>query len=395
MDETKADLGNTEQRINKIETELIGIEHRTLKIVANVLNHGLSTEDKAKQMNAWLALLGAVLRRQTLVVTIAVMSGITALIGLFLAFQSNHILEEQNRIITLQNEKIDLQSSLMEAERRGSQVVMMDNVLQELSFEIRNQKADVAEASNGYSLSAPLVGRIAATTLGFLPYRFLEDGELTDREYSLERGQMLLALLNSNLDSPSLQALYETSSFSFAYVKGIDFSDKDLSNADLTHANFAWTTLYRTKMDSANIQAAVFDNARAPGVDFSNQFAFKCSFKETGLNDANFTNGTFTEADFSGADLTQVNFSGSYFRDVDFTDVTWDPRLPSKKENSFFTNFPEIRRDSSRYYDMVARHLAKARAFYKCKGIPIELRNWLERKKPCLFEETGCDSSYN
>ena len=120
-----------------------------------------------------------------------------------------NLMSYQNVLLDTQNYRINLQNNLIEAERRGSLVILMSNIMDQMNEEINEQKKGLSKDSLavldslGYRLSDPLIGRIAALSQGFLPYRYLEGDTLIETPTSPERGQLLLSLVKSNLDSVS------------------------------------------------------------------------------------------------------------------------------------------------------------------------------------------------
>ena len=168
----------------------------------------------------------------------------------------NQLFGLQNTLLDSQNYRLGLQNNLIEADRRGALVVLMSNIMDQLDREIREQKLEdqAKYDSIGYKLSDPLIGRIAALSQGFLPYRYLEGDTLTEREVSPERGQLLLSLVNSNLDSVTNDKIYQAAKFEYSYLQGADlfganlfgsgtFSERTLTKRTLTKRTLAKRTL--------------------------------------------------------------------------------------------------------------------------------------------------------
>ena len=91
------------------------------------------------------------------------------IIGLTLAVIPIWLLINQNKLLQKQNEKIDNQNLLIESQRRSSLVLLMNNVLTDLSREIDLQRTSKINKDSleeldsiGYVLSHPLIGRIAS-----------------------------------------------------------------------------------------------------------------------------------------------------------------------------------------------------------------------------------------
>jgi len=198
-----------------------------------------------------------VLWRLTRIGTFAV---IAAMIPTVLIVVQVVLLNNQNRLL-------DNQTSLLEADRRSSLVLLMDNILTDVSKEIDQQKQDINKDSIeildsiGYSLSSPLIGKIAALSQGLLPYKFLVDGKLTKKEYSIERGQLLLALVNSNLDRLTLMSIYNSAIFQNSYLRNGSLTGAYLSGADLRGAELRRTDLSRAQLHKAYLSGAYLSEA--------------------------------------------------------------------------------------------------------------------------------------
>jgi uncharacterized protein YjbI with pentapeptide repeats len=316
---------------------------------------------------------------------IGVLFGLVLTIGGLL---TTVLLTEQNNLIKLQNEKIATQSTLMEAERRGGQVLFMGNLLNDLSKEIDAQESKIGS----YTLSDQLIAKIAATTKGLVPYQFLQNGKVTEEEYSIERGQLLHALMNSGLDTTTLQKIFKIATFEDSYLPNVDWSDRDLYELDLSGSDLSWSTLFRCSIKSANIQRMRFDNISGDGLDFSGKILHGCSFIGAGLSDANLSEVGGVGVDFTQADLMQANFDGAYFRDANFTDVSWSAYLPFKGNLRTPTGRPGFAKKEvyDKVYDAIADRLSRADGFVDCIGLDENIVSRLRKLKPCLFERNGC-----
>lgn len=186
----------------------------------------------------------------------------------------------QNVLLDTQNYRLNLQNNLIEAERRGALVILMSNIMDQMNEEIKQQKLDTTfNDSLGYSLSDPLIGRIAALSQGFLPYRYLDGDTLTEKVVSPERGQLLLSLVKSRLDSSTYQKIYRSTTFSHAYLERADLSEADLSDADLSEVRFL--TIDQLKTVKTLYQCKNLD----PQLKQQLQKGKPCLFTEEGCND--------------------------------------------------------------------------------------------------------------
>lgn len=279
-------------------------------------------------------------RNWGLQIAITVFVAIGGLMGSILLFQQNKLLEKQNI-------KIDTQIALEESNRRSALVVMMSNIMDKVDDELRERD----KAGEKRILSPQLVGRIAALSQSFKPYRFLEGDTLIEKPYSPERGQLLLALANSGIDTLGLDILYRKTTFKRAYLKGASMKNLylkgvELFDANLNHAQLDTTNLQRADLRGAklhkvhlrvaDIRAARFEHAnlfganlreanarsaRFESADLSNAFCVVASFQSAhfdyaDLRNADFSHSTLSYLDFEGSDLYGVDFSYSKFINV-------------------------------------------------------------------------------
>lgn len=240
-------------------------------------------------------------------------------------------------LLAIQNKKIQDQNYLIEAQRRSSLVLLMSNVLTDLSREMERQTDGIGKDSLaaldtiGYRLTDPLIGRIASLSQGLLPYRFMVDGKLTEKEYSVERGQLLLAIVNSNLDGQTYRRIFGTSTFEGAYLVGARLNGADLNGADLSKADLFGADLSRADLFGADLSRAHLNGADLSGADLSR--------------------ANLTETDLRESYLSRVGLSEVYLSRVDLSGV---------------------------------------RCLFECKGLDPIWQKELEKEKPCLFEFSGC-----
>lgn len=345
------------------------------------------------------------------------------------------LLVNQNKLLETQNKKIEIQTHLMEAERRGGQVVLMNSVLQDLSNEIVDEKRRGKADSTGYSLSAPLIGRIAATSQGFLPYRFLQGDTLTEIEYSLERGQLLLAILNSRIAANSLERIFQTSDFSSSYLARARLVEVDLTRANLNGANFSKADLTNAKLLYTNLLGADFSGADLFSVNIGAASVQGTNFREANLRNAVIT-ADLREADLRGADLygafltesvlyhtnleganldnailERVNLSESNLSNSILSSANLiDAELINANLTGAYLTESDLRGADLSHANLMNARLVRANlsgAYFAGAIISLDqllevsklkdatgLPNWIQTRlkylKPCLFTEEGC-----
>lgn len=296
---------------------------------------------------AWYAWISY--RRWVVTVFYTLFLAFAGLLGSVLLYNQNQLLESQNKLFEFQNskiekqttllekqnEKIDNQMQLEESSRRGNLIVMMSNIMDKVDEELKTDwRKDGVR-----NLSSELVGRIAALSHSFKPYRFLQDTTLTDKPYSPERGQLLVALVNMDLDNLTYNEIYSKSNFRHsllsqsnlkkAYLDNIDLrssslvdadlkgaslkranlSDADMTGIGLNNVNGSNAILERANLTKSKLQESVFIRAKFNGAIMKETFCF-------------FTDFSFSK--FKNVDLEKSNLLGSYFNNVSFYEVNFE-----------------------------------------------------------------------
>lgn len=201
----------------------------------------------------------------------------------------------QNKLFEIQNERIEQQSQLYEAERRSAQISILGDVLTDISKEL-NSIYNLKD-----TLSQPLVGRITSLTYAMKPYRYYKKNSLIDKELSPERAQLFLSLLESGMNIKQFRkvvinnSIFKYSDFQDRNLENRDFSNMDLSNSNfidgnlrksiLFNSNLSHCTLKNTCLVSANLQGAQIENT-----DFTEASLFFADMRDTFINGANFSN---------------------------------------------------------------------------------------------------------
>lgn len=267
------------------------------------------------------------------------------LFGVLIALIPTMLLWQQNQLLNKQNEKIDSQIQLEESNRRGALIVMMSNIMDKLDEELKERK----KQGSSRALSKQLIGRIAALSYSFRPYRFWQDNSLIEKPLSPERGQLLLALVKSDLDSLTYRNIYEKATFVQAYLKNANLrranlvgvyladanlertllTDANLTEADLTRANLADAYLADANLTGADMRGASLTGVnwrRAnltqvnwKGTDLRGAILTELNLRRANLTQANLSETDLTRANLSKTDLTQVNLNEADLRDANLT----------------------------------------------------------------------------
>jgi uncharacterized protein YjbI with pentapeptide repeats len=212
-------------------------------------------------------------------------------IALLIALLPTSLMIYQNNLLKKQNKKIQDQTYLSEASRRSAQMFIMGDVLSDINTE---------RTQGSKTLSGTLTGRIVSLSRAMKPYRYLLKDELIPETISPERGQLLITLCKSDLN---------TSYFVDEILQESDFTKSELMNANLKNA-----TLREINLNGSNLE-----NSYLVNVDLR-----RASLKTTNLNNADLE-----DADLRNANLQNAILKGAYLYDTklygaNLTNVTLD-----------------------------------------------------------------------
>ncbi len=200
------------EKLQSIESKLIAQEHRLFSILCNLFKYKFKTPNKIFYHSAKLSLLSYFLGAE-------IVFKIGSIVGTAIAFFSLYIAFESNKILTEQNTKFDNQNQLIEADRRSSLVFLFNNIMDAIDRELKTPVRDstLLVDVNGHKgkISNQLAGRIIALSRRLQPYRMYDydTDSLSKKLISPERGQLLINLLESNIDTISLSAIYKRGIF--------------------------------------------------------------------------------------------------------------------------------------------------------------------------------------
>lgn len=303
-------------------TDLSDLKSRGIDLITNLSEKNYDEAEKnlsyiSSKTMAWYVWFN--FRRWILIVFQALFIGFGGLLGTILLFSQNLLIEQQtrrldkqNELIEKQNERIDQQTYLQEADRRSALVFRMDNTWNEVDRELKN---DVGKRGVR-DLSPELITRIVTLCEMLRPYRYLQGGALSSTELSPERGQVLITLANSNLDTATLKAIFDKGNFRFSDLVSVNFKQAFLRGVNLNQA-----ALNQSLFTEANVANGNLSKAKLLQADFSNAFLERTDFSGAELKQASFNNARLSEANFSEANLAQANFRDADLRGVDFTNA--------------------------------------------------------------------------
>lgn len=235
----------------------------------------------------------------------------------------NLLIGSQNELLDFQNSRISQQTNLQEAERRSAIVYLFSNVLDKIDEELKQRQL----AGENRTLSTELIARIASLTQALKPYKYLNNDTIISRAVSPEKGQLLSALINFNLESVTYDSIFSKSNFRSlelenAFLKGANFRNLDLSNSifyncNLSNSHFKNTKLINVMLNRSDISNATFENCDLRLSEIKGVNAFKSWFLSCDYFKTDFSYSNLTEANFD----SDHNFTLEFGTFIDNTDL--------------------------------------------------------------------------
>ena len=296
----------------------------------------------------------------------------------FLALQT-YILAKQNEKLDYQNDRIEQQTYLQEAERRSSLVFLFSNVLDKIDEELKD------EGNTKDSLSNPLIGRIISLSQALKPYQYLNGDTIISKPISPERGQLLISLIESKLDSQSYKKIFDNSYFgeselegaylsnakistnlinsnlskadldsadlSEVFLSGSDLTEADLSNANLTNADLSDADLAEADLSNAILIGAELEGANLNYANLSGADLRRVNLSETNLKGVNFTNTDLRYANLRNVDLTNSDLNGANLYGVNVSTLNWFQSMEKMNVLNLDSIASLYRVDSIKYVD--------------------------------------------
>lgn len=252
---------------------------------------------------AFAQLSASIVKRLTRVGFFAILF---AVIPAFLLLIQTGILFQQNEKLEVQNNKIEQQVYLEEASRRNNLVFLMDNVLDIVHDELETSPR----------LTTATIARIQSLMYGFRPYRFLENDKLT-KPLSPEKGQFLLALINSGISENSLQKIFKAS-FNNVYLKQANLFGVNLENVDMPASDLQGADLYNARLKNANLNDVNLTYAQLRKATLSN-----ADLRFAQLDHADLTDATLDGAFLEDVSLKNTNLTGASLAGVHVASSDW------------------------------------------------------------------------
>lgn len=373
-DGSVADTKNLEERINKrldeesrkTEAQLIAQEHRLVPAMRNLTEilFGESRERRSELLpKALMALFWCFLP-----------SGGTATVGA-VALLSLGLAWQQTRLLQSQNEKIEMQNMLAEAQRRSSLMFETSAIFEAINTESRETKERKIDCQPkiGYSIDAcwneynqfrpskATTGRIAALTQALRPYRYM-----TVDKRKFPRDDPLAVLDDSCLEEEApllidyLQPRDLYASESEIEIPSFEKRDEDAMRRSLaTEADrrglvagtaSLWTWVERQLQGLLNLDSRGMSKTQlsctptspergqllislhaasvdisylvSHGADFRFSDIQSANLKSIRLENVNLSYSRLPNVDFSNSVLHKVKFNGAYMGAAEFQGAT-------------------------------------------------------------------------
>lgn len=263
-------------------------------------------------------LLSAIIIRLTrvgfLLVITAILPSILLIFQTYYLSQQNKLITGQSEMFKQQNNRLDQQTYLQEAERRGQTLLLMDSMLKEISDDVRsNSQNNINDAT---------AGRLISLSKMLKPYKYLENDSLIERVISPERGYLLVSLLETGINlnatsrSRSNGKLITRLDFTYAELrditlKGADLLEINLSNADLRNSNFTGTDFKNANLSNARLQQVNLSYTSFTDADLEN-----AQLRNAILDRSDFTKANLTGSDLRNVSLVKTKISGASFKNA-------------------------------------------------------------------------------
>lgn len=299
-------------------------------------------------------LLSSIIIRLTrvgfLLILTAVLPSILLIFQTYYLAKQNTLITGQSEMFRQQNTRLDQQTYLQEADRRGQTLLIMDNMLKEIS--------DDVTSSSQNKIDDATAGRLIALSKMLKPYKYLENDSLIANVTSPERGYLLISLLETgvNLNSTTRTRtngkLIERLDFTYAELrnislKGYDLLNIDLSDSDLRNSNFNGTDFENADFNNAdltntNLTYTSFNKANLEGADFTNAILDYANLQNANLKMADLRNVSLLKSKVLDADLTNARVNKTFEQDV-------LQQLNKDQSDWLFSTFEVVEIDDNNY----------------------------------------------
>lgn len=267
----------------EINLRFVEQEHRTLRVWQNIYRFVWGAEKTSPQLrNAAITALIGWFFSPTGVISITFPIG--AMVGAYLAWNANTLLEKQNAQIANQNDLITAQTIEMRAARESQ--VFMAQLIPLIDF-ITDKNNSIVDGEGNVTDQA--AGRVTTLSQTLGPYLETKVSGVSHK-FSPERATLLTALLSIGFP---LEAVKTSASLNFddarfstvslarmklkrIRMRGADLTTVDFKQADLRFCDFTGAFLPAAEnMAGADLSNCHLDNAVAPDPNWINKVAIQ------------------------------------------------------------------------------------------------------------------------
>ncbi|MGB4970507.1 MAG: pentapeptide repeat-containing protein [Saprospiraceae bacterium] len=177
------------------------------------------------------------------------------------------------------------------------------------------------------SMVDKMTDRIVALSHAFKLHKEWDTETASYQYLSSERGMLLLALVNTQMDSTSFQKIKDNVSFSGANLKNVDLHGLNLNGIDLRYANLQYANLQATRLEHADLRGAnlLGVNLNQASLYGTNLIATKLNWSKineaklnwTRLDSADMTNATLQKSTLNYATLIHTVLSNAILNEAD------------------------------------------------------------------------------
>lgn len=299
-------------------------------------------------------LLSSIIIRLTrvgfLLILTAILPSVLLIFQTYYLGKQNTLITGQSEMFKQQNKRLDQQTYLQEADRRGQTLLIMDNMLKEINTDVSRSSANAIDDATA--------GRLISLSKMLKPYKYLENDSLIARVTSPERGYLLISLLetginlNTSTRSRSNGRLIERLDFTYAELrnlslKGADLIQIDLANADLRNSSFNGTDFEKAHLQNAwlhetNLTYASFKEANLEQAILQNAILDYANLQNANLSSADLRNVSLLKTKLLDADLTNARVNETFERDA-------TQQLNKDQSEWLFSNFEVVEIDDDHY----------------------------------------------
>jgi uncharacterized protein YjbI with pentapeptide repeats len=305
--------------------------------------------------------------------TILVLGALTTSV---LLFKRNNLIQTQ---IEYQSKLIEQKTELIEANRKRGLVQMMSSLLEKVDSEVN--------VNPNRELSDETISRLASLSYSFESdsYDYLKLDSLSENGYSLERGQLLMALTQIPMSDNSFNKIKRKVSFAGADLAGADLKGLNLNWVDLRNANLKDADLSKAQLNESVLSGAYLwgsklrktqlNSATLKRVDLRWADLTEVTMNEAVLNGSDMSNAKMEKSSLIGAQIQWANLSGASLIDANLecADLFGAVLKMAKLDRINLSDAPMSLADLS-YASLIGANLSGARL----RLISVSKVDWLD-----------------